>query len=167
MNKLVVLACGLMLLPGVALATDVYKWKDADGKIRYSDTPPPGKVPYDKVIGKKQLAPVEGAVAATDAAAPDTKAKKAADAGGDKELDANKRKAEAENLKKKEQEKLDAQKARDENCKNAKSNLQNYKQGGRMYKFDENGERVYLDDKDIAVGLEKANQEVEQWCSGQ
>lgn len=166
MNKLVVLVCGLMLLPGVALATDVYKWKDADGKIRYSDTPPSGKVPYDKVIGRKQAAPVEGPAAA-DAAAPDAKAQKAADAGGDKELDAKKRKAEAENLKKKEQEKLDAQKMRDENCKNAKSNLQNYKQGGRMYKIDEKGERVYLDDKDIAAGLEKANQEVEQWCSGQ
>jgi len=55
---------------------------------------------------------------------------------------------------------------REENCKTAKSNLQNYKQGGRMYKIDEKGERQYLVDKDLSAGLENASKEVEQWCSG-
>lgn len=30
-----------MLLAGVAVAGQIYKWKDAEGKIHYSDTPPP------------------------------------------------------------------------------------------------------------------------------
>ena len=35
-----------LLLAGTVLAGQVYKWKDADGRIHYSDTPPPagGKV---------------------------------------------------------------------------------------------------------------------------
>ncbi len=166
MKKLIVLTCGLMLLPGVALATDVYKWKDADGRIRYSDAPPQGKIPYDKVIGRKvapapATAPVsEGAESTAPAAKP-----AAAVSAADKELEAKKRKAEAENLKKKEQAKLDEAKLREENCKTAKSNMQNYKQGGRMYKINEKGEREYLDDKAISEGLDKANKEVEQWCN--
>ncbi|MBS1154703.1 MAG: hypothetical protein H6R07_627 [Proteobacteria bacterium] len=30
-----------MLLAGAAVAGQIYKWKDAEGKIHYSDTPPP------------------------------------------------------------------------------------------------------------------------------
>lgn len=165
MKNLIVLACGLMLFPGVAFATDVYKWKDADGRIRYSDAPPQGKIPYDKVIGKKPVAPAPAA-GAEDAEGAAPAAKPAATPVADKELEAKKRKAEAENIKKKEQAKQDELKLREENCKTAKSNMQNYKQGGRMYKINEKGEREYLDDKAISDGLDKANKEVEQWCSG-
>lgn len=166
MRKLIVLTCGLMLLPGVALATDVYKWKDADGRVRYSDAPPQGKIPYDKVIGKKP-APASAPVSeSADGAAPAAKPAAAVPASAaDKELEAKKRKAEAENIKKKEQAKQDEIKLREENCKTAKSNMQNYKQGGRMYKINEKGEREYLGDKDISEGLDKANKEVEQWCN--
>jgi len=102
MKKLIVLACGLMLLPGVAYATDVYKWKDADGKIRYSDTPPSGKIPFDKVIGKKPVVVPDvpaGEDAATSAQDGKPAAKAAGATPGDKEIEAKKRKAEAENLK--------------------------------------------------------------------
>lgn len=163
MKNLIVLACGLMLLPGVAFATDVYKWKDADGRIRYSDAPPQGKIPYDKVIGKKPVAPVAGAEN-TEVTAP--AAKPAAPSAADKEIEAKKRKAEEENVKKRELAKQELAKQREENCKLAKANLQGFKQGGRMFKVNENGEREYLDDKAISDGLDKANKEVEQWCSG-
>ncbi len=171
MNKLMLLACGLALLPGVAMSTDVYKWKDASGNIRYSDMPPSGNTPYSLITGKKP----ERAKAQEDSAAAaqaDADAAKSGMTGGDKtgaasskEIEAKKRKAEAEKQQKQEQQKQEEQKIRDQNCANAKSNLQNYKQGGRMYKFDDKGERQYLDDKDIASGLQKAQQEVDQWCN--
>ncbi len=165
MNKLSVLLCVALLVPMQGQAAEVYKWKDAEGRVRYSDTPPAGKIPYETLAGKKAAAAnVQAPDAGASAPAVDAKAAKPV---ADKELDARKRKAEAENLQKKQQEKLDEQKVREQNCVAAKSNLQNYKLGGRMYKIDENGERQYLDDKDIAAGLEKANKEVEQWCGAQ
>ena len=161
MNKLIMVIC-FLLLPMHSQAADVYKWKDAEGKVRYSDAPPSGKTPYELLSGKK-AAPARDQVSDESAAAANNKSGKPVD----KELDARKHKAEADNLQKKEQEKLDQKKIREDNCKTAKANLQNYKQGGRMYKVDENGERQYLDEKDISSSLEKANQEVEQWCGGQ
>ena len=164
MNKLILALCAMLLVPMQGQAADVFKWKDADGKVRYSDTPPGGKTPYELLSGKKAAA--AGAQVANDSTSAPPAADKSAKPAADKELDARKRKAEAENQQKKEQEKLDQQKVREQNCTTAKSNVQNYKQGGRMYKMDANGERQYLDDKDIAAGLEKADQEVEQWCTG-
>lgn len=31
----------VILMTGVAMAGQVYKWKDAEGRVHYSDTPPP------------------------------------------------------------------------------------------------------------------------------
>jgi len=162
MNKLIMVIC-FLLLPMHSQAADVYKWKDAEGKVRYSDTPPSGKTPYELLSGKNAAA----ARSQADAVAPPTATDKSAKSGVDKELEAKKRKAEADNLQKKEQVKLEQQKVREENCKAAKANLQNFKQGGRMFTMDENGERRYMDDKDLSEGLDKASKDVEQLCSGQ
>lgn len=68
-----------LLLAGTVLAGQVYKWKDADGRIHYSDTPPPagGKVtqmpmhaseqPVSAIVTPK--APPIGAKSASEAAA--------------------------------------------------------------------------------------------------
>lgn len=164
-NKLIIPFCLMLLVPMQGQAAEVYKWKDVDGKIRYSDTPPAGKTPYEILSGKKAAAARAGA-SDEGISAPVANGKTVKPAA-DKEIDARKRKAEADNTQKKSQEKLEEQKVREQNCVTAKSNMQIYKQGGRMYKIDEKGERQYMDDKDIAAGLEKANQEVEQWCGGQ
>lgn len=165
MNKLVVSFCIMLLMPMSGQTADVYKWKDAEGKIRYSDTPPSGKTPYELLSGKK--APATRAPVSEEGASTSSASAKDVKPTADKELDARKRKAEADNVEKKAQEKLEQQKVREQNCSTAKSNLMNYKQGGRLYRIDEKGERQYMDDKDLAAALEKANKEVEQWCGGQ
>lgn len=69
------LACLLLWLPP-AHAGNVYKWKDANGVTRYTDLPPPDKIPYQTISRKKPAAPVEEAAtdeeagSAEDAAAP-------------------------------------------------------------------------------------------------
>lgn len=153
MNKVAIWACSLMLVSGVAAAADIYKWKDADGKIRYSDMPPAGKTAYEKLSGSKPAS-------ATAAAAPEAKTEKGAAGGG-----AGKDKAGAESPQgKSDQAQQDEKKVRDENCAIAKANAQSYKQGGRLYKTNEKGERLYLDEKEIAASLEKANKDVDYWC---
>jgi hypothetical protein len=163
MGKLIFLICGFLMAPIASQAADVYKWKDTEGKVRYSDTPPSGKAPYELIPGKKTPVgrDLPEAAAPPGLAVSDKSAKPLAD----RELEARKRKAEADNLQKKEQEKLEQQRLRDENCATAKANLQNYKLGGRLFKINEKGERQYLEDKDIADAVEKANREVERWCS--
>ena len=69
--KLRVLLLCLAILPTLA-AAEIYKWKDSNGTIRYSDVPPPSNVKQEPMRGKKPpkpsglapLAPVEGNVTA-------------------------------------------------------------------------------------------------------
>lgn len=148
---------------------EIYKWKDKDGSIRYTDTPPPSNVKQEAIGGKKKpvtptgkepLAPVEnvrqtspkmndslpGPVSAADEAAAQRQ-----------------RNAEAEKRNKQEKEAEAKRKA--ENCKAAKANYETYAQGGRVYKMNEKGEREYMDDKDLQAGKEQAQREINENCN--
>jgi hypothetical protein len=39
----------LLLLACTAATAEIYKWKDADGQMRYSDKPPPASVPPQNI----------------------------------------------------------------------------------------------------------------------
>ena len=71
---------------------------------------------------------------------------------------------EEEAAKKKAEAAEAEQKAKQENCANAKANLSNLQQGGRIYKMNEKGEREYLDDAAMAEGAAKAQAEVDKYC---
>src|SRR5450830_1523875 len=50
--KLRILLLSLLMLPALASA-EIYKWKDKDGSVRYSDVPPPSNVKQEALYGKK------------------------------------------------------------------------------------------------------------------
>ena len=52
------------------------------------------------------------------------------------------------------------------NCDLAKQRLSRYSNASRLYKSDESGERVYLDDTEIDAERVKAARAVDQWCGG-
>lgn len=153
--------CSVLLHVPSGLAADVYKWKDSDGQIRYSDTPPKGKTPYQSITGTPP-ANAKGTSVGQGQTSNSTGGNQSVPA--DKEIEAAKKKALSDEAKKKELEKLDSKKVRDENCIIARKNLTNYQIGGRMYKIDENGERIYMGDSEISAGLEQAKRDVKQWC---
>ena len=47
----VVLGMGFMLASGVTLAQQMYKWKDDQGVVHYSDTPPPPPIHRPRATG--------------------------------------------------------------------------------------------------------------------
>jgi Domain of unknown function (DUF4124) len=160
--------CALLLALPLLGHAQIYKWKDKNGAIRYTDTPPPSGIKQE-AIGKKKagqaadqtpLAPVEGAspVATKDAKKEDKKEAMS------KEGAVKKRQADAEADKKAKQEKEKQELAQVANCKLARSNLATYNNGGRITKTDENGERIYLDDKDIEKGKAQAQEDVNKYC---
>lgn len=154
-----------MLTPFSVFA-DIYKYKDSDGKWRYTDVPPRSDVKYDVISRKKEdpnknskimtKAEVLQATAApkSDKAALDTtKGKEAA-------------KADAEKIKAAQLAVAQESAAiKEENCRMAKMNLAMYQQGGRIKRVNEKGEPVMLSDADIASGRVSAQKEVDQYCS--
>lgn len=162
----------LSLLPTLVNA-EIYKWKDKNGVIRYTDTPPPSNIKLESIDGKRGIKQSSQApltpVVNSDVAVAGKGEMKGKDAAGKAETTEDaaaklrQKNAEAEKNNKKEKE---AQaKLNEENCKAAKSNLASYNQGGRVYKMNEKGEREYMDDAGLKAGAAKAQKEVAQYCN--
>jgi hypothetical protein len=173
MMKIRVLLLCLIMLPTLASA-EIYKWKDKDGRVRYSDVPPPSNVQQEALYGKKipkptgqpPLAPVEGdATAAMNKEKAAAKDKAASDkVPMSKEEEAAKRAKDAEQQKKVDEAKQAELKVKQENCKVAQASLRAYSDGGRLVKTNEKGEREYLGDADIQKAKIDAQRDVEKYC---
>jgi Domain of unknown function (DUF4124) len=161
--------CVLLALPMLANA-EIYKWKDKDGVMRYTDTPPPSNVKQENIVGKKFIKPTGqpalSPVASKDSATGKEPNVKEPAAKGDTADEAAKlRQKNAETEKRNKQEKENQAKLNAENCKAAKSNLASYNQGGRVYKMNEKGEREYLDDAGLKAGAAAAQKDMAQYCN--
>lgn len=187
MNKALIAVCCVLMFSSVSASAEVYKWKDKSGKTQYSDSPPLSNIPYTTLSGKKsagdQPAAASTAPVAASKGAADTKAKAeggtkpagtAPDASAKEDPNSAKQKV-AEDLKEKaakeaeakkqQEEKLAADKrAKEQACKNARSRVAQFEQGGRIYRVNEQGERDYYGDKEIAAELENAKNDVEANC---
>ncbi len=162
-TALVVLAAGALFTMSVAAET--YKWTDAEGKVHYSDQPPPSNA--------KDLTPVKPRKKTSRSAPPpedDTKpanAKPAPEAPKTvQELDADFRKRQVETSEKEAAQKKLAQEAesKKKNCAQAQANVARLQTGGRITRANDKGETEYLDDAQIAQELVRAREVQDSWC---
>lgn len=127
------------------------KWLDTDGKVHYSDQPPPANVKAQTLRTTSDVA-----APASAPAAPKTIAEREA------ELKKNQQaKKEAADKAAKELASMDAEKA---NCAAAQQNLRALQDGMRMVEIDAKGERSYLDDAQRQQRIEKIKQDVKTYC---
>lgn len=140
------LAC--LLLPLTA-AAQMYSWKDANGKIQYSDEPPPGKVQARKVAPPS---------------APSADAAERRKEAADKDVEARKKQKEAkESAAKADKEKSAAEDKR-VNCEKARGQLQAIESGQVRFTTDAKGERVALDGAVRDAEIASARRAVDSWC---
>lgn len=151
MKKSWLLLTVLVALP-IATHAEIYKWKDKDGAVRYSDVPPASNIPHETLSGKNAV-PAAAAPAVSSPATPNA------------DEAAIKRQQGAEQEKAQQQARDSEQAVKKQNCMNAQTNMQKYKVGGRIMKVNEKGEREYLSDAEIKQGLEQAQKEIEQFCA--
>lgn len=164
---MLLMALGALMLTALPVHAEIYKWVDKDGSVKYTDTPPPNGAKTLSTIKKKAANPATVPVATPSGAltnSAQTQAKGGDDAASEQEL--AKKKREIEEVEKKNKAEKEAQaKQKQLNCTAAKSNYQSYSQGGRIYKMNEKGERVYLGDKELADGAAKAMREINENCN--
>lgn len=147
----------------------VYKWKDKDGSIRYTDTPPPSNIQQETIIKKKtettivSPSPAQGQVPA-EVAKPESSFKEVPSPEAEAAA-AQMRQRKAEDEKRAKQEKEAEAKRKAENCKAARANYQAYNQGGRVYKMNEKGEREYMGNKELNAGKEQSQREINENCN--
>jgi hypothetical protein len=146
-------------------AQNIWKWRDADGRVQVSDRPPAASVPESAIIQR----PASAGAPRMSAGAP-AEASPAASGvqRGDSELEAKKRKLAADKIaadqvaQQAAKEKQAAQKA--DTCRRARNDLAAVDGGMRIARANEKGEREFLDDKARAAESQRLRQLVLDNC---
>ena len=151
--KRIVLTCAIaaMTVSMGAMANEIYKWTDADGNVHYEDRP----------SGAATEERLDLTYRSTDRGAVQARVKSRVDAQTARE-EAKSTAAAAE------QEAADnaaAEQQRRERCDQARARLESYLQARRLYRTDDNGERVYLDDAQSQQARQKAEEQIAEFCS--
>ncbi|MEX0958412.1 MAG: DUF4124 domain-containing protein [Burkholderiales bacterium] len=149
---------GTLLALSVGASADVYRWVDKDGRVHYSDQPPPP--------GARQEKELQGAPRAPGA--PPAEAKAESDAPPTlQEREAEFRRRQVEQTEKAAQEQRAQEEAatRQRNCEQARNQLAALRSGQRVARFNEQGEREYLGDEQIAQEVIRAEKAVSDWCN--
>jgi len=152
-GKRIALSCAVMALTlaSGAMANEIYKWTDEDGNLHYGDRPT-GVITEERLamtynrtnggaVQKRVQARVEATTAReearTEAAAADQEAEENAAIAAERER----------------------------KCERSRTRLETYLQSRRLYRTDDNGERVYLDDGQRTEARRKAEEQVAEFCS--
>lgn len=158
-HPLVIVSTALLL---VMPAQAQWKWRDAQGRIQYSDRPPPATVPDTNVLARPSrqplaaTAPLAAKVASDVASAPPVR---------DPELEARKRQTEAEEQAKTRAEADKLARQRKENCERAREYARTIESGMRIARVNAQGEREILDDAQRAREQVKAREVMASECS--
>lgn len=137
----------LLLISSVASA-EVYRWRDADGKLHYGDRPP-----ADAERMNIRSAPSSPTRAPTNTDRKETRQRL---------LDLYRE--EREEKKKLKQERIAKRKERKEKCLQARVDLDNYQYASGIYRPTESGERDYLSKEERANYIQGLRDKVKKWC---
>jgi cyclophilin family peptidyl-prolyl cis-trans isomerase len=149
MKRLLIIALACSVAP--LAAAQLYKYVDKDGKTVYSDQPPVN-------INTKQLNIQSGAT--SSAAAPAAAPKSAVD----RDKDLQKSRDEARDRARKSEDTAKQAQAQEQACTSARQAYQTYADGGRIHKYNAQGERVYLGDQEIEIERERSKREMDEAC---
>jgi len=156
-------ALGLALCVALQASAQMYKWVDSDGKVQYSDKPPPSNIKTEKLRVPGRAASAPAASEGKGAAQKDA-AKAGPKTAAQEEQAFRKRQLDASKAQEAETQKQAEALERAENCKRAKAALAILQIGGRQMRIDEKGERVFLDDQQIGQETARAQQEAATAC---
>lgn len=141
------LAAGLLLVAGVA-AAQAYKWRDGDGKLHFSDKPPPSA--NAEKIDIKPATP-ESPEAVKQAQLAKSQREQAAF-------------IEKQAKHKSDQAAQRDQEASDRRCRSAQRDLDTFNRQTPVYHIGKDGQRVYVEDKDRPAAIQRAQGLVSRYC---
>ena len=164
-----VLVLGAALIAALpAAAQQLYKYVGPDGKVQYSDRPPTDGRKAEKVTNSRiSSAGAGGAGAATGAAASDAPKSGASSAprtAAEQEQAFRKRRMESEEKSRKDEKLAQDQQHQSEACANARRDLSAAQSGQRMARFNDAGERIFLDDAGVQGEVSRLQRDIAATC---
>jgi len=156
----------LALVAASSFSQQIWKWRDANGRLQISDQPPPTSVPEKSIVSRPggqtlSIVPVAEAAAAASAASTPVRA--------DAELEARKRKVQADKAAA-EAERKQADQQRDatrkaDACRRARNQLAMLESGARASRAHDKGEQEMLDDRGRADEINRSREAVTAHCT--
>ena len=146
--------CLAALLGAMLVATahaQVYQWKDDDGRLTYGDQPPPG---VDATVVRTHPAAGSWVRAQEEPA----EAKPAPAGAAEPAISRTEQAAIAERTRQREE-------AREKACQETRNYLAALESGQRVARFNEKGEREFLDDQARIEQIERTRQTLRDNCS--
>jgi len=154
---------GLLMLCITLPAQAQWKWKDAQGKIQYSDLPPPQGTPEKDIMQRPPGAQQRITLRPFGASAPENPV-----ASGPTTPTASAppmtRAQELEQQAKQREEIKRAAEVKKENCRDYENNLDTLQSGRRIRKENDKGEQVYLDADQIAAEIQRTRALIAKQC---
>lgn len=138
-------------LLSASVHADVYQWRDESGRLVYGDQPPPG---INATLVRSH--PASGATGAARSAAPAATSEQATEEGSS--LSRSEREAIAKRTREQEESRKRA-------CDETRNYLAALESGQRVARFNEKGERVFMDDKDRLQTIERTRATLRDNCS--
>ena len=149
MKKLAIATVSLLavIAANSVFAGDIYKWTDADGSVHYGDRPD-GDQPQRVAIDSQPTDPARIQAAAQARVESRTARSEATTAAAGPSP-----------------EDLQAEAAeRTARCTAVKAQMQQLVTSRRIYREDENGERVYLDESESLAARERVESQISEFC---
>ena len=143
MKRIAAVAAFALLAP-LAVAQTLYKYTDEKGRTVYSDSPPAN-------VESKQISHSGGNVAGAKSAVE-----------RDKDLQKSRKEAAEKADKADKADKLAKEQAA--RCQQARDNQRAVAEGGRLYKYNDKGEREFMGDEEIAAAQQRAQRDVDEAC---
>ncbi len=150
-NQLKICLAALALsVSGAVVAEEIYKWTDAEGNVHYEDRP----------SGNATEERLQVTYNRTNKAAVDSRVQKRVDYQAARE----EARSEAQKAKLAADEERAAAEAKAAKCTDYRAKMKTMLEARRVYREDENGERVYLDDAARAEARQKAEEQIKEYC---
>lgn len=140
-----------LILAGAPASAELYKWTDAEGKVHFSDQPPPPEVKAPVTVKPRRPG-------AAPAAAP------AAPSYVEQEAEFRKRQVEAAEKAKADKQAADDAAEKQRNCEQARARVASLEIGGRITRTNAAGEQIFLTDAEIAQALAGARRDADAAC---
>lgn len=139
-----------------------WKWRDAQGRVQYSDRPPPNDVRDRDILTRPAAAPaLRGSAAPASAPAPSGNASAPT---SDPALETRKRQAESAQDQAKRDEEARVARQKVENCARAKEYARTVESGQRISRTNDKGEREFLDDAQRTREAARAREVIASDC---
>ncbi|MEP6608134.1 MAG: DUF4124 domain-containing protein [Burkholderiaceae bacterium] len=155
-----------------------WAWKDANGRLVYSDRPPPTDIKPAQIVRQPNTqtlanpapasGPIDDAAKTSDPKSPDARSVPAANAPktvAEREMEFRKRQQERAESDKKSAEEQTKSAARTAECERARGYMKSLEDGVRVTRTDAAGNREFLNDEQRSAEVERTRKIIQGTCS--